>query len=107
MVIWSILTPPAWEELQRKGRLQAKSCHADKDYLAAYAWMVGQMERRLTIPKPSEDAMPIWVWWQWSGDRRRPDLRAGGHLPKGSRGIRIGLQVEDDRVLLSDFELWH
>lgn len=107
MVIWSILTQQAWEKLKQEGRLQAKSCHAEKDYLAAYTWMAVQMERRLTIPKPSEDAMPVWVWWQWWSDRRRPDLRAGGHLPKGSRGIRVEFQVEDDLVLLSDFDLWH
>jgi hypothetical protein len=69
MVIWSILTQQAWEELQQKGRLQAKFCHADKDYLAAYTWMVGQMERRLTISMPSEDTMPLWVWSQWWGEQ--------------------------------------
>jgi hypothetical protein len=107
MIIWSILTEQAWEELQKKGRLEAKPCHVDKDYLAAYTWMVSQMERRLTIPKPSVDTMPIWAWWQWWGDRRRPDLRAGRHLPKGTRGVRVELRVEKDRVLLSDFDLWH
>ena len=65
MIIWSILTQQAWEELQREGRLEASVCHVDKDFLAAYTWMVAQMERRLTIPKPSEDTMPIWVWCQW------------------------------------------
>jgi hypothetical protein len=107
MVIWSILTQQAWEELQQKGRLQAKFCHADKDHLAAYTWMVAQMERRLTISRPSEDTMPIWVWSQWWSDRRRPDLRASGHLPRGCQGVRVELQVEDERVLLSDFDLWH
>ncbi len=65
------------------------------------------MERRLTILKPSEDTMPIWAWSQWWGDRHRPDLRASGYLPRGSRGIRAELRVENDRVLLSDFDLWH
>jgi len=107
MVIWSVVTAQAWEELQKKGRLEAKSCHVDTDWLAAYTWMVSQMEHRLTIPKPSADTMPIWAWWQWWGDRRRPDLRAGWHLPKGTRGVRVELRVKNDRVLLSDFDLWH
>ena len=51
--------------------------------------------------------MPIWVWWQWWADRRRPDLRASGFLPKGVRGIRVECRVKEDQVLLSDFELWH
>ena len=107
MVIWSILTQQAWEELQRKDRLRATTRHAEQDYIAAYVWMARQMERRLTVPRPSRDAMPVWAWWQWWGDRRRPDLRASGYLPKGAQGIRVELRVKDDQVLLSDFELWH
>ena len=34
-------------------------------------------------------------------------LAVCGHLPKGERGVRLELQVADDRVLLSDFDLWH
>ena len=107
MVIWSLLTQQAWEELQRKGRLRASRRHADKDFAGPYAWMGRQMERRLTMPRPSKKSMPVWGWWQWWGDRRRPDLRAGGYLPKGVRGVRVELRMEEDRVLLSDFELWH
>ena len=52
--------------------------------------------------------MPIWVWQQWENRaRRRPDLRAAGHLPKGTRGVRVEIQVQDNCVLLSDFDLWH
>ena len=107
MVIWSILTRQAWEELQRRGRLRATSCHAEENYMAAYVWMARQMERRLTTPRPSKKSLPVWAWWQWWGDRRRPDLRASGHLPKGVGGVRVECRVADDRVLLSDFELWH
>jgi hypothetical protein len=28
-------------------------------------------------------------------------------LPKGTRGVRVEFQVDDERVLLSDFDLWH
>ena len=51
--------------------------------------------------------MPIWAWYQWEGSRRKPDLRASGYLPKGEPGVRLELRVADDRVLLSDFDLWH
>lgn len=36
-----------------------------------------------------------------------PDLRASGHLPSGTVGVRLELDVDPDDVLLSDFELWH
>ena len=107
MVIWSNLTQQAWDELQKQGCLRVSHRHVEKDFVRSYLWMASQMERRLKTPKPSEDSMPIWAWWQWWGDRRRPDLRASGYLPKGTRGVRVELQVEADCVLLSDFELWH
>jgi len=107
MVIWSNLTQQAWKELQTQGRLRVSRRHTEKDFLGSYLWMASQMERRLQTPRPSEDSMPIWAWWQWWGDRRRPDLRASGYLPKGTRGIRVELRVQADHVLLSDFELWH
>ena len=107
MIVWSNLTAEAWDVLQQKGILRAACQHVDSDFLPAYIWMAEQMERRLAVPRPSKDMMPIWVWSQWWGGRRKPDLRATGHLPKGTRGVRIECKVSDERVLLSDFELWH
>jgi len=39
--------------------------------------------------------------------KRMPDLRSCGHLPRGIPGIRLELEVEEERVLLSDFSMWH
>jgi hypothetical protein len=108
MVIWSILTQQAWDDLQRRGGLRVARRHVTKDFLAPYLWMADQMERRLTIARPSKAAMPIWAWYQWEGvHRRRPDLRTAGYLTRAERGVRVELEVADDRVLLSDFDLWH
>ncbi len=108
MLIWSILTRPAWEELRRKGRLRAGRRYAEKLYLAPYSWMAGQMDRRLAGPRPSKDALPVWAWHQWEGaERRKPDLRSSGRLPKGVPGVRVECQVAKERAVLSDFDLWH
>ncbi len=59
-------------------------------------------------PPESPGQWPIWLWCQWRGSaRRRPDLRASGHLPAGSAGVRIELELDAARVLRSDFDLWH
>jgi hypothetical protein len=36
-----------------------------------------------------------------------PDLRTSGFFEKGIPGVRLECDVPEDRVLLSDFELWH
>ena len=108
MVIWSILTQQAWDDLQQRGRLWVGRRHVMQEFLGPYAWMAEQMERRLKIPGPSKNAMPIWAWYQWEGAARcKPDLRSGGYLPTGEPGVCVELEVTDDRVLLSDFDLWH
>ena len=39
MVIWSILTQQAWDDLQRRGRLRAARRHVMQEFLGPYAWM--------------------------------------------------------------------
>jgi hypothetical protein len=107
MILWSILTKQAWEQLRQRGRLQADRRHILAEYLGPYLWMAKQMERRLAIPKLRPNTMPLWAWYQWEGQRKKPDLRAGGHLPTGERGVRIEFEIDDELVLLSDFDLWH
>jgi hypothetical protein len=107
MLVWSILTEPAWKELRRKGRLRASRRHVAKEFIGPYVWMADQMERRLKVPRPSKDILPLWAWYQWEGNRRKPDLRASGHLPQGDRGVRVEFQATNTEVLLSDFDLWH
>ena len=46
-----------------------------------------------------------YPWWGWA--RPKPDLRRTGHLPQGTRGVRLELELADDQVLLSDFDAWH
>ena len=107
MILWTIQSIKAWEELQQRSVLYANPRYVDNDFLPAYGWMTEQMRKRLGM-RPSEDSLPLWAWYQWEDERsRRPDLRSSGHLPKGEPGVRIEFEIEDNLVLLSDFELWH
>ena len=76
-------------------------------WLSAYQWMAEKMRSRIG-PPPEPDCLPIWAWHQWEGTKRKkPDLRASGHLCKGERGVRIEFEQAGDGMLLSDFCLWH
>lgn len=107
MKLWTIQTADVLATLQATGVWRASETHVDVDWLDAYRWLAGRMTTHLgnsTLP----NQMPTWVWQRWDGIRRpRPDLRSRGHLPLGTQGVRLELEITDDRVLLSDFELWH
>ena len=107
MTLWTIQSMAAWEVLERDGVLVADERYAETAFLDAYRWMFRQMVRRMGRA-PGRRFPPLWAWYQWRGaERRKPDLRASGHLPKGQRGVRIEFEQSSNGVLLSDYSLWH
>lgn len=107
MILWSIQTITAWQEFSSVGVLRGNPRYVYDAFLPAYQWMAQQMWQRVGPPDPPA-TLPVWAWYQWESlQRPRPDLRAAGHLTPGERGVLIACEVADQRVLLSDFELWH
>lgn len=105
MILWTIQTAEALQHLERKLRLRGDWRRVPKDYRQAYQWMTGQLSNRLGIPTRRP---PLWAWHSYDGAaRRRPDLRTSGHLPRGTRGVRLELDAPEELVLLSDFMMWH
>lgn len=61
------------------------------------------------IGKPPEGvSYPVWAWYMWEGARKKPDLRRErwGNGWKGDRFACMEIDVPDDRVVLSDFDVW-
>ncbi len=107
MLVWTIQTQNVLTVLRSGRTWRAVEAHDSTRWPEAYGWMQGEMAARLGPPTVVRQ-MPVWLWCQWRGQRRRrPDLRNRGHLPQGSAGVRIELELADDRVLRSDFDLWH
>lgn len=50
---------------------------------------------------------PIWGWYIYNGLHKKPDLRCSGHGASGKQMVCIELEISDNKVLLSDFDLWH
>ena len=88
------------------GVLHAEPRFIDPDFLPAYAWMSVQLARRAG-PPPVGVKYPIWLWAQWEGHSKPPDLRRSGQLPRGQCGVRLEGELLAKNVLLSDFDLWH
>ena len=107
MILWTIQTEEAWNELNEKGHISGVIDNIEQSWISSYRWMAEQMKGRLRNP-PCDNYFPIWAWYQWEDSKRnRPDLRASGHLPKKEKGVRIEFNCHENMVLLSDFDLWH
>ena len=51
-------------------------------------------------------AYPFWGWYRYSSLMVKPDLRQGGHAPRGTSCICVELELPEDSVLLSNFDSW-
>jgi hypothetical protein len=97
-----------WEVLKEEGLFEvSEERFLDTDTIDAYRWMRRKM-RRYIDRSVREDLWPIWGWVQWLDHRRRmPDLRCSWHLPRGTHGVRLCLELPLERVLVSNFDRWH
>ncbi|MGH1383341.1 DUF3841 domain-containing protein [Kordia sp.] len=105
--LWTIQDERGWNELQTKGIYTGKKEFILPEFIKGYDWLRMQMEQRIGKPESLEQ-YPVWAWYQSiDSKRKRPDLRASGHLPSGEIGYRIEFEKEEKEILLSDFVLWH
>lgn len=107
MRLWTIQSPIVYDIIADAGTYRAIwgkiipwPAGATDAFDKAYRWMAEQMNsRNLGLGEYA----PIWAW-AW---KDKPDLRRVGHGDPGSALVRMELEVPDDLVLLSDFDLWH
>ncbi|CAM4401654.1 hypothetical protein BAMA_18290 [Bacillus manliponensis] len=96
---WTIQSIEKWQEVKDIGYLTGAYDYVWPEFIEPYQWMVQQMKSR--IKDCNQEDAPIWLWTE------RPDLRRSGHLGKGERGVLLKVDIDDKRVLLSDFQAWH
>lgn len=110
MRLWTIQTDAAYRILQETGKLSGtRGTVIEESFLPAYDWLRKQMSQRIG-PPPTPEAYPIWGWYQYEGRSGKPDMRRFRNdlRAAGPAGLwRLKLEVPDEQVLLSDFDLWH
>ena len=105
--LWTIQDEKGWNELQSKGVLIPKEEYVNPDFKQGYDWLRLQMNQRIGVPN-HKNQYPVWAWYQYfDANKRKPDLRESGFLPRGTVGYRLEIEKEAKDILLSDFELWH
>ena len=101
---------PSWSAARR----QAIADDGDEDWWntisPAYEWMMGEMEHA-GMPRPDPDAAPLWAWARWVDSKgrahTRPDRRYPGFRNQYDGLDLLHLQVDENRVLCTDFDQYH
>lgn len=110
MKLFTVQSLEAWTIAQASGSFQLQTWDhiCDEWFEEAYRWMILQMKMRVGKPY-SACALPLWAW-QFRDKKQSQilkDLKRGGHLSEGKKGIYIEFEIEADKVLLSEFVAWH
>ena len=99
MRVWTIQPVEVLARLTAARVLCVDLACVPKEFRCAYDWMCAQMKQRL------HQYYGHFPWWGWYSPR--PDLRHSGHLERGTKGVRLELEIDPNEVLLSDFDAWH
>lgn len=72
----------------------------------AYKWLAEQMRQRVGEPPLPQITLPVWAWYQYESRKRsKPPLSPKNKTQEGDE-IMMEIEVPDNEVLLSDFDLW-
>ncbi len=109
MQLYSIQPENLYEKLLKEKELTNNGeflSDFGKDFSGQYKWMTEQMQRR-GIEKTHGAKYPFWAWYKYSSKKNKPDLRQAGHALRGTNCVCMELELAEDSVLLSNFDLWH
>ncbi|WP_426349407.1 DUF3841 domain-containing protein [Alloiococcus sp. CFN-8] len=106
--LWTLQHKEAYESLAENGILYVNDEHLlyDENFKEACNWMVKQMEKRIGN-KPDYVKYPLWAWYEWDGKQKRRDLRCSGYAKPGTPMVQIEFEIEESKILLSDFDDWN
>ena len=85
-----------------------QSSMPEPEFVEKYEWLIRQMKKRIGL-SPEGVVYPVWAWYKQNGKHRKPDLRGERwrYGPGDEDYTCIEFEIQDDQVLLSDFDSWH
>ncbi|GBU26898.1 hypothetical protein R84B8_00413 [Treponema sp. R8-4-B8] len=107
MRLWTIQAQEAYKQLRKNGVLHASEEHVwcEDSLRHAYDWMAAELAKKDVMPEGIR--YPIWAWYQWQGKRKKRDLRERGFMKRGNPAVQLEIEIPDNKVLLSDFDVFH
>ncbi len=110
MILWTFQEEEIYQSILKTGKYicdPEKSTMLDLDMKPAYDWLVTQMKERVGNP-PEGVTYPVWAWYAQKSQHQKPDLRTERwcYGNGGEKYVCLEIEVPDEQVLLSDFDLW-
>lgn len=106
MKLWTMQPVEVYEELQKKLIFRCDvSKIPEPSFVEKYDWLIQYLNKKHT--KPQDVDYPIWAWYRFNGKEKKPDLRHSCYGCRGEKMVCLELEIPDEHVLLSDFDLWH
>ena len=112
MRLWTIQPIEVWEEMNRLGYYVCNPKKAmyisDKEvsFKSSYDWLIPEMEKRIG-KRPKGVSYPVWAWHTRDWQHKKPDLRQAGYDTPGTKCVCIELEIPDNQVVLTDYDIWH
>ena len=108
MILWTIQPEELYHSILETGQYACDPNQIDMtEFTEMYDWLVLQMRERIGEP-PNGVISPVWAWHTQKSKRQKPDLRSerwsNGY--DGEKFVCLEIEVPDEQVLLSDFDLW-
>jgi hypothetical protein len=106
--LWTIQPISVWEILNQDGVYSPdhSKIPLGEFFLPSYDWLCSHLETK--DPKSNNIKYPVWAWKRLNGQNgKKPDLRWNCWGNRGEKLVCMELEIDDNRVLCSDFELWH
>lgn len=106
MKLWTMQPVEVYNILMRDGVFRCDPAKIPEPSFAnSYDWLIKQLNKK--DEKPENVQLPIWAWFRFNGKEKKPDLRHSCYGYRGDKMVCLELEIPDDKVLLSDFDLWH
>lgn len=109
MRLWTIQTIEFYDTLKKNGIIHCdRESWLCQEYREMYDWMVSEMRNRIGNPPNPGIRYPLWAWYQYHS-RKKPKPPISPNVLDSDQEIGVILEIEipDNEVLLSDFDLWH
>lgn len=108
MRLWTVQSKEFVEKLKLDGKINCDiDLIPDPSYEPTYSWMGKQMKKRCILPNNKNTDYPIWAWYIFKGENKRPDLRSMEFSSCRYPAVLLEIEIPDNEILLSDEEWWN